>query len=194
MARDNPQPRLAEILDAPQILLMGSVDAVMAETLRDGLRREEQDGEGPVAIEITTPGGDAEIVRRMIRDVDDARSRLAPRRLVFSGKSMVYSAGVTLMAAFPRQDRYLSKDALLLIHCRQLTKTVELDGPIRGSLPAVMALLHQLETGVQLETENFERLIEGSEVTIDELVEKALHDWHLPATEAVNRGLAAGVV
>lgn len=192
MARDNP-PTISAALAKPQIALMGEVDKAMAETLRNGLR-EQGTGDGPVVVEITTAGGDAELVRRMVTDVDEARTRLAPRRLIFSGKTMVYSAGTTLMSAFPKEDRYLSKDAMLMIHCRQLTKTVQLDGPIRGSLPRVIALLHQVETGVELETQHFERLIEGSNVTMDELLEKALYNWYMPASEAVERGLVADLI
>jgi ATP-dependent protease ClpP protease subunit len=194
MARDNPEPNLSSVLARPQIALMGQVDAAMAETLRDGLRKQKPSDEGPIVVEITTVGGDAELVRRMVRDVDEARQRLGPRRLVFSGQTMVYSAGTSLMSAFPKEDRYLSRDAMLMIHCRQLAKTIEIDGPIRASIPIVTALLHQLETGVELEKEHFERLIEGSDVTMDELLEKALYNWYVPAAEAVERGLVAAVV
>jgi ATP-dependent protease ClpP protease subunit len=194
MARDNPPPDLSAVLAEPQISLMGEVDKFMARELRDGLRAEKRDGDGPVVVEITTAGGDAELVRRMVTDVDEARARLAPRRLVFSGKTMVYSAGTTLMSAFPVEDRYLSKDAMVMIHCRQLSKTVEIDGPIRGSLPRVTALLHQLETGVELEKQHFERLIAGSRVPMDELFEKALYNWYLTAAEALELRLVAGLI
>lgn len=194
MARDNPPIDLSAVLAKPQIALMGELDEAMAEALRDGLRKQDKSGDGPVVVEITTAGGDAELVRRMVADIAEARERIAPRRLVFSGKTMIYSAGTTLMSAFPQQDRYLSKDAMLMIHCRQLTKTVELDGPIRGSLPRVTALLHQLETGVELEKQHFERLIDGSDVSFDELLEKALVNWYVPAEEAAERGLVAGIV
>lgn len=194
MARDNPEPDLKAALAKPQIALMGEVNQAMATKLRDGLREQDSGDDGPVVVEITTVGGDAELVRRMSRDVDEARKSLAPRRLVFIGQTMIYSAGTTLMSAFPKEDRYLSEDAMLMIHCRQLTKTVELDGPIRGSLPRVKALLHQLETGIALEAEHFERLIEGSAISMDELLEKALFNWYLPAAEALQRGLVAGVV
>lgn len=193
MALDNPPDLSLSALAKPQISLMGEVDEQMAKQLRDGLR-EQDEADEPVSVEITTSGGDAELVRRMIKDVDDARERLKPRRLLFYGKTMVYSAGVTLMAAFPREDRYLTEDAMLLIHCRQLTKTVEMDGPIRSGIPKIQALLHQLETGVELETSNFERLIEGSEVTLEELLDKALFNWYVPARDAVERGLVAGIV
>lgn len=83
---------------------------------------------------------------------------------------------------------------MLLIHSRQLTKTVELDGPIRATIPQVRALCHQLETGVQLEEDNFKSLIEGSDLSMDELLEKALYNWYLPAQEALERGLIAAVI
>lgn len=114
--------------------------------------------------------------------------------MVFLGTAAVYSAGVTLMSAFPRADRFLATGAVLLIHCRQLEKTIELSGPIRASRPKVEALLHQIEIGVDLENENFARLIEGSDVALDDLCEKALYNWYVPAEEARELGLIAAVV
>lgn len=113
---------------------------------------------------------------------------------MFVGKSAVYSAGTTLMSAFKREDRFLTADATLLIHCRQLEKTVELAGPIRSSLPLVEALRHQIETGIALEKEHFERLIAGSDVTMAELLEKALYNWYVPAENALQQKLVAGIV
>lgn len=193
MARDDTETRPPSQLKTPQISLMGEVTEDMAKHLRDSLR-DPGDGDGPIVLEITTPGGDAEMARRMVHDVHQAREALKPRPLLFYGNTMVYSAGITLMAAFPRGDRYLSKDAMLLIHCRQLTRTIELDGPLRGSLPQVEALCHQLKTGIELEKDNFERLIEGSDIGFDELLDKALYNWYLPASEALERGLVAGLV
>ena len=118
----------------------------------------------------------------------------APRRLVFLGKTLVYSAGVTFMAAFPREDRFLTRDAMLLIHCRQLDRALEISGPMRASLPEIEALCHQMKTGIDLETRNFERLIAGSEVPMDKLLEKALYNWYVPAEEAHRLRLVAEVV
>lgn len=165
----------------------------MAQTFRDKLA-EPVEGDEPIAIEMTTLGGDPEMARRMIFDLDAARERLKPRRIVFHGKSVVYSAGATFMAGFPREDRFLASDAMLLIHCRQLDKTIELQGPIRSNKPLIEALLHEFECGIELEVENFERLIEGSDVAMDELLEKALYNWYIPAREALDRGLVAGIV
>jgi len=198
MARDNPDadtgaalPREC-VLD-PQVRMIGEVDTDMLRRMLDQLAKLSGDEE-IVAVEISTPGGDAEIGRRMILEMDLVRERLPACRFVFLGKSAVYSAGTTLMSAFPVHDRFLTGEAMLLIHCRQLEKTVELSGPIRSSLPLVEALCHQINTGIALEKEHFERLIEGSDVTMDELLKKALYNWYLPARDALKLGLIAGIV
>lgn len=192
MARDDNrrQPDAAAKAD---ISLIGPVDEAMACKLRDHLA-EAGDGQGSLTIDLTTLGGDPEMARRMIAELDAARERMKGRRLIFLGKSVVYSAGVTFMAGFPRENRYLEADTMLLIHCRQLCQTIQLDGPLRTSIPKIKGMLHQLETGVKLEEDNFGRLIEGSDVSMDELVEKAFYNWYVPAREAVERGLVAGYV
>lgn len=193
MARDETAPSrpLPPALARPQVSLLGRVDEAMADSFLTQLRDAEKQP-GDIAVEITTQGGDPELARRMILEVDAARAR--GRRLLLLGKTEVYSAGVTFMAAFPREDRYLTDDATLLIHCRQLDKTVELSGPIRSSIPEVKALLQQLEQGVTLEVANFNRLIEGSDIALAELTDKALFNWYVPSGEALTRGLVAGVV
>ena len=75
----------------------------------------------------------------MITDLDAARARLSNRRLVFVGKTAVYSAGCTFMAGFPRADRYLTADTVLLIHCRQASETISFDGPIRAHIARLKA-------------------------------------------------------
>ena len=188
--RERPKPDASASAD---ISLVGSVDEAMACKLRDALA-EAESGDGPLTIDMTTLGGDPEMARRMIVEVDAARERLKGRRLVFIGKTVIYSAGCTFMAAFPPQDRYLTGDSTLLIHCRQLCKTMQLDGPIRSSIPMLKAMIHQLETGIELEEDNFERLIDGTHVPMDELLEKALYNWYVPAKEALDRGLIAGII
>ncbi|WP_188643338.1 peptidase S14 [Tsuneonella deserti] len=193
MARDD-RKQVAPALTAPaDISLVGTVDEAMACKLRDGLA-DAEDTDTPIVIDMTTLGGDPEMARRMIVEVDAARERLKRRRIVFLGKTVVYSAGVTFIAAFPREDRYLNSDATLLIHCRQLSQTMQLEGPIRTSIPMLRAMIHQLETGVELEEANFKRLIEGSNVEMEDLLEKALYNWYVPADEACELGLVAEVL
>lgn len=192
MAREEPAASIPAAIRNPQISLIGEVTDQTAQLLRDRLAKP--DGTGPVTIEMTTLGGDAEMARRMVLEIDSARARLKQRRLLFLGKTIVYSAGTTVMAAFPREDRFLTRDATLLIHCRQLDKTLEIDGPIRASVPKIEALLHQMKTGIGLEVANFERLIEGSDIGMDELLDKALYNWYLTAEQALKRGLVAGLI
>lgn len=192
MARDNPASTAPAATTIADLSLIGTVDEAMAHAFRDDLNRLEK-GSEPVTIDMTTLGGDPEMARRMIADLDAARVRTS-RPFRFFGKSVVYSAGVTFMAGFPREERFLTRDAMLLIHCRQIKKTFEMDGPIRAEIPRLESLLHQFRTGVDLEVENFERLIAGSDLTIDELLEKALYNWYLSAEEAAGRGLIAGIV
>ena len=176
----------------PQISLVGQINETMVDKFLCQLRKAEESGED-VALEISTQGGDAELGRRMVLEVEDARKRMK-QRFVFLGKTEVYSAGTTLMSAFPREDRYLTRDAVVMIHCRQLEKTLEISGPLRSSLPKLEALKQQIETGLDLEEQNFRRLIEGSDITLEEVWERALYNWYLPAEEALKRGLVAGIV
>jgi len=191
MARDDANVPTG--LSEPQVSLLGTVDQVMLQSLADQLRNIP-DGNDPVTLELTTLGGDAELGRRAMLDIEEARARLGPRRFVFLGKTVVYSAGVTLMSGFSREDRFLTEDAVLLIHCRQLEQELKLSGPLRSSLPLLRAKCHELQTGIRLEEEAFEKLIAGSRVSIDELMEKALYNWYVPAEEALDLGLVAGIV
>ncbi|HMJ92749.1 MAG TPA: peptidase S14 [Allosphingosinicella sp.] len=199
MSRDDqPAPRAGQpsswpkILDRPTLSVTGEIDSQATRDFLDALRKAE-DGEGDVALELTTLGGDAEMARRIVLEIGLARKRTG-KRFLFLGKTVVYSAGVTVMSAFPREDRWLTEDAVLLIHCRQLDKSIEISGPMRASLPELDAVRAQIENGLKLEERNFRRLIEGSDVGMTELCEKAVHNWYVDAEEALKRGLIAGIV
>ena len=143
-----------------------------------------------LVVAVTTNGGDAELARRIVLEVGLVRKRLG-RRLVFVGKTQVHSAGVTIMSAFPRRDRYLSRDTTLLIHSRQLEKSVDVAGPMALSLPRIKALLAEME---RLEQEGFAGLIEGSDIGMDELQRRAPESWYMTADEALRRGLVQALL
>jgi ATP-dependent protease ClpP protease subunit len=180
-------------LDSPQISLLGEVNERSIEQFLSGMAEAEK-GSGDIALEVTTAGGDADLARRLVLEIERSRERLGRRRLLFLGKTQVYSAGVTLMSAFPCHDRYLTRDTVLLIHGRQLETTVEISGPMRGSLPEVIALKERIDLGLRLEEENFGRLIRGCDISIEEICERAVHDWYVPAEEAHRRGLVAAII
>lgn len=180
---------LETALKAPQVRLYGTVDETWLAKFIDGVNAA--DPGGPLVIEVMTLGGDADIGRRLAQEVRLMRS--CGRRVVFLGKTAVYSAGVTAMSGFPREDRYLTADATLLIHERQLTKTVELQGSLECCRLQCEAELAEIAIGFRLQCEGFEALIEGSSVGMDELLRKAATTWYVPAAEAVERGLVAAI-
>lgn len=193
MARsDDDRATIASLAQAPQVRLLGSVDAEMLNAFHDQLAAA-QVGEGPIGIEITSTGGDADIGRRLALEVGLARARLS-RRLVFIGKTVVYSAAATLMSGFRKEDRYLTADAVLLVHCRQLEKCLDLEGPLNASRNRVAQLLGEIENGLLLQKEGYQALIEGSQVSFEEISAKAEDGWYIQAEEAAARGLVAGLI
>jgi hypothetical protein len=92
--------------------------------------------EGSILVELFTDGGDAEIGRRLAEEVRLLRVQLR-RDVWFLGKTPVASAGITVMAAFPKDKRWLTRDAALLIHGRRMVKDLHLEGPL-GSCRRVL--------------------------------------------------------
>jgi len=98
------------------------------------------------------------------------------------------------MAGFRREDRWMDRHGVLMIHCRKLTKTLELSNFLKAERPRVEALLAEIDLGIKVQTWGFEELIAGSDVELGELEEKAQENWYLTAEQALQRGLIAGVV
>lgn len=193
MARSDTQSAsISELARTPQVRLNGPIAQDSLDSFLDQLGKLGA-GEEPIAVEVTTTGGDAEIGRRLALEVKLARERLK-RRFVFIGKTVVYSAGATVMSGFPKEDRYLTEDAVLLIHCRKLSKDLALDGPLRALRIELEQVISEIDMGLTLQQEGYDALIRGSSVSIDEVTSKAEHGWYIQAPEAVERGLVAGLV
>ena len=194
MRRRDPAARkgLPPALYEPQIRLIGEVNAEMVRSFLDQLDRAPKDVP-ELAIEVTTPGGDADLGRRLVHAVDTWRERFEPR-LLFLGTTSVHSAGTTFMGAFPRADRYLTRDTIIMIHGRQLDRRLDISGSLRSSLPALWEMTEQVKLGMALEEEGFRRLIKGSKVPFKEVLQRSRHRWYLRADEALKKGLVAGLV
>jgi ATP-dependent protease ClpP protease subunit len=178
----------------PQALvrLSGDVDETMLRdfhTQMDGLLA----GPDPILLELTTTGGDADVGRRIADDIAAMRSR-TKRRLIFLGKTVVYSAGVSIMAGFDRSERWLLRGTMLLIHGRALTRTLNIDGPLVAERARVERLLADIDAGLILEQAGFRTLIEGSEVGLSEIAERVQTNWYLTAEEALARRLIERVI
>ncbi len=98
------------------------------------------------------------------------------------------------MSAFPVEHRFLTHGTRLLLHERQITKTVELNGPLRMVVASLQAALNEVETSVAIEEEGFRDLVKGSKVPFEELHQKAPSNWYIEAEEARDRGLVLDVI
>ena len=182
----------AEAFDTPRVLLAGPVDYNMYTRFRADLASATE--QPLVVIELSTLGGDPEVARMMGEDIR-FHSEIAPqRRFVFLGKAAIYSAGATFMSFFATRNRYLTRGTRLMIHERKLNKTLEVNGPLTTCVASVKALLHEIEHSIAIQNEGFENLIHGSQVTMQDVLERAPSNWYLEAQEAKSLGLIAGVI
>lgn len=176
----------------PTILLSGTVDYEMYRTFREQLGAAPE--EGLLSVELSTLGGDPEVARMMGEDIR-FRSDLTPnRRIVFLGKAAIYSAGTTFMSFFARENRYLTRGARLMIHERKLCKELRIDGPLTTCIAPLEAALNEIRASITIQNEGFENLIRGSQVTMEQVLEKAPSNWYIEANDAQQLGLIEAVV
>jgi ATP-dependent protease ClpP protease subunit len=183
-----PPAALAE----PQVRLDGRVGDDMLRIFKAAFELAEARPD-PIVVELTTFGGDADVGRRIADDVRLFRERTG-RRPLFFGKTQVFSTGSAIMSGFPCEDRWLSRGTRLLVHDRSLARAVDFTGPLRMARKQVEGVLSEIDMGLAVEREVYERLIAGSDVTLAELMERSATNWYLDADEALARRLVAGVV
>lgn len=188
---DTPDPTRYPLLALPHVRLSGPVDEAMYTGFREQLKQCPD--EGTLVVAITTLGGDPEVARAMGDDIRLLRE-FHGREILFLGKVAVYSAGATFMAAFPVEHRFLTRRTRLMLHERLITKTINLNGPLRMMVPSLKAALHEIEHSIAIEEEGFRDLVAGSRVGFDELREKAPNNWYIDAEEARDRGLVLDVI
>lgn len=189
----NPATQPAsQSLASPGIRLYGTMDAGMYAEFTEMLA--EQAPGGPIVIALTTMEGDPEIARSMADDIRLLRDR-GRREIIFLGKTAVYGAGVLFMAAFPVSHRYLTRATKLLVTENKRAQPLELAG---GSLRSVASQLEHAQREIQREIaqedEDYRAISEGSNVSVQELREKAPNDWYITASEAKAMGLIIEVV
>ncbi|HET9509753.1 MAG TPA: ATP-dependent Clp protease proteolytic subunit [Sphingomonas sp.] len=179
------------LLAHPNVHLHGPVNDAMYDSFRQQLVNAPSDG--TLVFSITTLGGDPEVARAM---GDDVRllGEYTGRETLFLGKVAVYSAGATFMAAFPNDKRFLTRGTRLLVHERQMSATVDLNGPLRMQVANLKAKLHEIEQSIAIEEEGFRALIKGSSVDYDDLLEKAPNNLYIDCQEALAMGLILDVI
>lgn len=176
----------------PAIMLCGTVDYLMYQFFRSSLAQAPQ--QGLVVVELSTLGGDPEVARMMGEDIRFHSATRSDRRLVFLGKTAIYSAGATFMSFFARENRYLTRGTRVMIHERLITKTIHLEGPLTTSVAVLKASINEIESSIAIQNEGFANLIAGSDITMDEVLHRAPENWYLEAEEARARGLVEAVL
>ncbi|HWI82901.1 ATP-dependent Clp protease proteolytic subunit [Ramlibacter sp.] len=189
MSREHQTSRSLPSLK-PDIRLLGGIDEQMVQHFLD--QSDSLKGDRPLVLELSTMGGEADSARRLAQEIQLLRQS---RELFFLGKSYVYSAGITLMAAVPATHRFVTRDTILLVHERRMERTVQLSGALRSAIAVTKDLLAELEMGQALERRGFERLVAGSRLKAQELMDRVLEkDWYMTADEALDLALVAGIV
>jgi ATP-dependent protease ClpP protease subunit len=176
----------------PAILLAGTVDDQMYARFRDQL--DAAPSEGVIVTELSTLGGDPEVARMIGEDMRFHSQTDHSRSFVFLGKTAVYSAGVTLMSFFARENRYLTRGTRLMVHERQMHKQLAIEGPLTSAIEIVRASLHEIEASIAIQNEGFENLIRGSQLTMDALLQKTPSNWYLDAQQAKELGLVTDIL
>lgn len=182
---------LYPLLAKPHIRLSGPVDQVMYASFRQQL--DACPGEGAIVLALTTLGGDPEVARTMADDIRLLEDHDG-REMLFLGRVAVYSAGATFMAAFPVNRRFLTRHTRLMIHERTISKTINLNGPLRMVVASIKAALHEVEHSILIEEEGFRDIVRDSSVDFEELREKAPANWYIEAQEARDLGLVLDVI
>ena len=131
---------------SPAIALSGVVDYQMYMAFRSQF--DQASDKSLVVIELSTLGGDPEVARMMGEDIRFASEMEPNRRFVFLGKAAIYSAGVTFMSFFARNNRYLARGTRLMIHERKLSKQLVIDGPLTTCVAVVKATLNEIECSI----------------------------------------------
>ncbi|MES2977447.1 MAG: ATP-dependent Clp protease proteolytic subunit [Pseudomonadota bacterium] len=181
------------IAQEPAIRLYGPVDDQFLNRFLDQLKPLRGKPE-PLVFELSTTGGDADVARRIAEEIRLCRE-IGGMDLHFVGKAMVYSAGVMIMAAFPVQKRYLSRDAVLLIHEWQIEKEIRFSGALRVCATSARDFLAELDVAHKLECQTFQDLVRGSQLSFEQLSEQVVRsDWYLLADEAARLELVSGLV
>jgi ATP-dependent protease ClpP protease subunit len=184
---------ITNLAKAPNVRLHGPIEADTLESFLEQLAKANESDGTPIVLELTTEGGDADIARRIALEIRLCRKWFG-RETYFIGKTIIYSAGISIMAAFPAASRYLTEDATLLIHERRISSSVELKGPMKGNIQILREQLAVMETARRLEELGFAEFAEGSKLSLQELTRRAEENYYVTAQEAEELGFVAGLI
>lgn len=177
-------PSDQRLLTGSNVQLNGIIDDSLFHAFIQQLGEVRAEG-SDLILELMTQGGDADTARRIALELRIFQAYSGKAAYVV-GKTAVMSAGITILAAFERSNRFLTADATLLIHERHITRTVMLDGPIHSCQQIIQEEASMLATAERVEREDFEHFVRGSRLSRDDLFERAKHNCYLTAQDAID--------
>lgn len=177
----------------PMVHLSGTIDYDMYQNFRTQLANADTSAD-LIIITLSTLGGDPEVARIMGEDIRYLSEMNPSRRYVFLGKTAIYSAGVTFMSFFARLNRYVTRGTRLMIHERIITKDLHLNGPLTTCVATVKAVLNEIECSINIQNEGFANLVSGSQISLDDILQKASENWYVDAEKAQSLGIIEGIV
>ena len=77
---------------------------------------------------------------------------------------------------------------------RLLSKNLAISGPLTACLATAPATLNEIECSIAIQNEGFQNLVNGSKVTLEEVIRRAPSNWYLEAQEAKELGLIEAVL
>ncbi|WP_195909635.1 ATP-dependent Clp protease proteolytic subunit [Rhizobium tubonense] len=192
-ARDQPAlPDIRKLLFKPNISVHGPITDGTLSFVLDRLS-EVRDSNEDLIMELNTTGGDADVARRIALEIRLFR-RHGAHGAYCVGKTNVYSAGVTIFASFAPSSRFLTEDAVLLIHERRLEKSIDLNGPMKANIQIIREQLALLETAEKLEAEGFAELVQGSKLSLDALYDRLMNNCYMFPSEALKLNIIQDIL
>lgn len=188
----NTVPDLYRLLFAPDMQINGPIDESTLAYVLDRLSFIHA-GNQDLVLELNTIGGDADVARRIALELRLFAAH-SGRSAFCVGKTYVYSAGVTILAAFRREYRFLTEDAVLLIHERHMEQDLALVGPVEANLQIIREKMSLLESARRLENEGFADLVEGSRLTVEQLLQCIRANCYMTAKAALDHGLVEKIL
>lgn len=185
-------PELSARLAHPTIRLSGAVDDMAVASFLTQLG-PVLEVEGAIVLELFTSGGDADVGLRLAEEIRQLRE-VQGRDLWFLGKTLVASAGVTVMSAFPRNRRWLTRDTTLLVHGRRIRRKVRLEGPLGSCRRVLQEMIADIDNGLRVEERGLAALVEGSDLTLEAVRDLAYGGWYVSAEQALETRLVEGLV
>jgi hypothetical protein len=104
--------------------------------------------------------------------------------------------GVRDMGALWLSERLVQDECEPYASLAELQRHIllQIDGPLTTCVATVKATLNEIEASIAIQNEGFENLIAGSNVTMEQVLQRSPCNWYIESQEALALGLIRGVL